>query len=204
MVKNIEFVKNADKLNKNMTNIMEEKYKKQAIPKMIEKFGYKNKMSVPKITKVVVNTGFGKLIGGKGNDEQKNIYEAILEDLAVIVGQKPVLRKATKSIAGFKTREGMFLGAAVVLRRKRMYDFLGRLVYIALPRTRDFRGIDQKSFDKKGNLTYGIKEHIIFPEIFPEKVRNIFGLEVTVVMNAKTKEEGMELLKLLGFPIKVK
>lgn len=169
---------------------------------MTEKFHYKSKMAVPKIVKVVVNTGFGRLVSGKSPAEQKPIYEAILNDLGMIVGQHPVLKKTKKSISGFKVREGMILGAAVVLRKSRMYDFLERFVNIALPRMRDFRGIDQKSFDKKGNLTYGIKEHIIFPEIMPEKVKNIFGLEVTVTTNAKTQEEGIELLKLLGFPIK--
>ena len=181
---------------------IQEKYRKEVIPQMMEKFGYKNIMVVPKIVKVIVNTGFGKLIAGKSSEEQKKIYEPILEDLALITGQRPVLRRAKKSISTFKVREGMSLGAAVTLRRERMYAFLERLIYIALPRTRDFRGIEPKSLDEKGNLTHGIREHIVFPEILPEKVKNIFGLEVTVVTTAKNSEEGLKLLKLMGFPLK--
>lgn len=179
-----------------------EKYKKEVIPAMKEKFGYKSVMAVPKITKVVVNTGFGRLVVGKTSDEQKKIPEAILQDLSSICGQKPVLTQAKKSVAAFKTREGMAIGAMVTLRKKRMFDFLERFIGTALPRSRDFRGIDQNSLDNKGNLTYGIKEHIIFPEISPEKVKNIFGLEITIVTNAKNKAEGLELFKLLGFPMK--
>ena len=179
-----------------------DKYKKEVIPAMLEKFGYKNRMAVPKIIKVIVNSGFGKLIAGKNSEEQKKIYEPILEDLTLVTGQRPVLRRAKKSIATFKVREGMPLGATVTLRRERMYDFLERLIYIALPRTRDFRGIEPKSLDEKGNLTHGLKEHIVFPEILPEKVKNIFGLEVTVVTTAKNRKEGLELLKLMGFPLK--
>jgi len=183
-------------------NRLKEKFEKEVIPAIQEKFGYKNRMAVPKIEKVVINTGFGRMIAGKSSEEQKKIYEAVLEDLTLIAGQRPVLKRAKKSISAFKVREGMPLGATVVLRKEKMYDFLERLIYIALPRTRDFRGIEQKSIDKRGNLTYGIKEHIIFPEILPEKVKNIFGLEVTVVTTAKNKEEGIEFLKLMGFPVK--
>ena len=187
---------------KNVMTAIQTKYNKEVIPQMMEKFGYKNHMSVPKIVKVVVNTGFGKMISGKSTSEQKQIYDAILEDLALIAGQRPVLKKTKKSISGFKVREGMVLGAAVILRKSRMYDFLERLINISLPRMRDFRGIDRKSFDEKGNLTYGVKEHIIFPEILPEKVKHIFGLEITIVTNSKTREEGLGLLTLLGFPVK--
>ncbi len=179
-----------------------EKYEKEVVVEMMKKFGYKSKMAVPKIEKVVVNTGFGKLISDKSSDEQKKICQSISEDLALICGQKPVLTKAKKSIAVFKTREGMIIGAAVTLRKKLMFDFLERLIHIVLPRSRDFRGIDVKSIDKKGNLTIGINEHITFPEILPEKTKIIFGLEITVVTMAKTREEGLELLKLMGFPIK--
>jgi len=182
---------------------LREKYIKEVVPALQEKFGYKNKMAVPKITKVVVNTGFGKLIAGKSSEEQKKIYEAIIENLALITGQKPVLKRAKKSISAFKVREGMPLGAVVILRKKRMYDFLERLIHIALPRTRDFRGIEPKSIDEKGNLTYGVKEQIIFPEILPEKVKNIFGLEITIATTAKNRERGLELLRLMGFPIKI-
>lgn len=181
---------------------LKEKYQKEVIPKMIEKFGYRSQMAVPKIEKVVVNSGFGRLVTGKANDEQKKISDFILEDLSLITGQKAVLTRAKKSIATFKTRKGMPVGVVVTLRGERMYDFLERFIYFALPRTRDFRGIEQKSIDAKGNLTHGLKEHTVFIEILPEKVKNIFGLEVTVVTTAKNKEEGMELLKLMGFPIK--
>ena len=179
-----------------------EKYNTEVIPEMMRKFGYKNKMAVPKIEKVVLNTSFGRLISGKTPEEQKKIYQPILEDLALICGQKPILKGAKKSISTFKIREGLPIGATVTLRRKRSADFLERLIHIALPRSRDFRGIDPKSIDKKGNLTIGIKEHIAFPEILPERAKTIFGLEVTVVTNAKSREEGIELLRLLGFPIK--
>lgn len=182
---------------------LKEKYQKEVIPIMMEKFGYKNEMAVPKTEKVVVNTSFGRLITGKTTDEQKKIQEGILGDLALICGQKPVLKRAKKSISGFKIRQGMPVGADVTLRRKKMYDFLERLIHLALPRSRDFRGIESKSFDEKGNLTIGIKEHTVFPEILPEKVKNIFGLEITVVTTAKNREEGMELLRLMGFPIKM-
>lgn len=168
----------------------------------MEKFGYKNKMAVPKIEKVVVNIGFGRLVSGKTSKEKEEIIKSILEDLTLITGQKPILTKAKKSISSFKVRKGDPIGAKVTLRKKMMYDFLERLIHIVLPRSRDFRGIETSSFDKKGNLTIGIKEHIAFPEVSPEKTRNIFSLEVTITINAKKREEGIELLKLLGFPIK--
>jgi large subunit ribosomal protein L5 len=181
---------------------LKEKYEKEVLPKMMKKFGYKNKMSVPKIEKVVINVGFGKLISEKDSQEQKKIQEAILEDLAQISGQRPVLTKAKKSISGFKLRKGLPIGAKVTLRRKKMYDFLERLINFGLPRSRDFWGIPENSVDKNGNLTIGIKEHIAFPEISPEKTKFIFGFEVTVVTNAKDREKGLELFKLMGFPIK--
>lgn len=179
-----------------------EKYNKEVIPAVMEKFGYRNKMAVPKIEKVIINTGFGKLVVGKTSDEQKKIRESILNDLALITSQRPILTGAKKSISAFKIRRGMSLGARVTLRKKRMFDFLERLIYIALPRSRDFLGIDPKSFDKKGNLTIGIREHITFPEVSPEKIKQIFGFEITIVTTAKSQEEGIELLKLMGFPIK--
>lgn len=181
---------------------LKEKYKKEVISAMQEKFGYKNKMAVPKIERVVINTGFGRLIADKTSEEQKKTYKAILDDLALICGQRPILTKAKKSIAGFKTREGMFIGAMNTLRGGKMYNFLDRIIHIALPRSRDFQGINEKSFDKKGNLTIAIKEHIIFPEILPEKIKTIFGFEITIVTTAKNREKGIELLKLMGFPIK--
>jgi len=179
-----------------------EKYKKEVVPRMMEKFGYKSTMAVPRIEKVVVNTGFGRQVSGKTNDEQKKTAEFFAEDLTLICGQKAVKTFAKKAISSFKIREGMVLGAKVTLRGKRMNDFLERFIHIVLPRTRDFRGISQDSVDKQGNLTTAIKEHIAFPEILPEKARNIFGLEITVVTNAKSKEEGLELFRLLGFPVK--
>jgi len=179
-----------------------EKFNTEAVPSLIKKFGYKSKMAVPRIEKVVVNTGFGKQIAGKTTEEQKKISDSFLEDLTMICGQKGIKTLAKKSIASFKVREKMPLGAKVTLRGKKMTDFLERLIHLVLPRTRDFKGIDPKSVDGKGNLTLAIKEHIAFPEILPERARNIFGLEITVVTTANNKEEGLELLKLLGFPIR--
>ena len=179
-----------------------EKYKKEVIPAMKEKFGYKNDMAIPKIKKVIINTGFGKLIAGKTSEEQKKILDNILNDLSLIAGQQAILTKAKKSIAGFKIRQGMAIGAKVTLRRRKMYDFLDRLINITLPRSRDFRGIGLKSIDKRGNLTIGIKEQISFPEISPEKTRFIFSFEIIATTTAGTKEKGLELLKLIGFPIK--
>lgn len=181
---------------------LQEKYQKEAIPKMKEKFGYRNNMAVPKIRKVVANVGFGKEITQKTSEEKKKFYNSILEDLSLICGQKPVLRKAKKSVSGFKIRQGMPVGGICTLRGKKMYDFLERLIHVALPRSRDFKGLDPKSIDQEGNLTVGIKEHIIFPEVSPEKAKHIFGFEITVVTDAKKKEEGLELFRLLGFPIK--
>lgn len=181
---------------------LKEKYQKEVVPQMIERFGYKNQMAVPKIEKVVINTGFGRQVSDKTSGEQKKIQEAILEDLSLISGQRPILKKAKKSISGFKIRKGQVIGAAIILRKKRMFDFLERLIHIVLPRLRDFQGIALDSFDKKGNLTVGIREHIVFPEILPEKTKDIFGLEVTTVTTAKKQEEGIELLRLLGFPVK--
>lgn len=181
---------------------LKEKYKKEVIPKMMEKFGYKNVMAVPKIEKVVINLGVGRMLVQKTSQEQKDILEKLSHDLSLITGQKPIVCRAKKSIAAFKVREGMPLGLKVTLRGKKMDDFLTRFIFITLPRSRDFRGIDPKAMDQNGNLNIGIKEHIPFPEISAENIRQIFGLEVTVVTTAKNKEEGLELLKLLGFPIK--
>jgi len=181
---------------------LQEKYKKEVIPQMIEKFGYKSLMAVPVIKKVVVNTCFGKQTVNKIGTEREKLVEAIIKDLSLITGQKPKIIKAKKSIAAFKLRKGLEIAAMITLRRKRMWDFLERLIYIALPRSRDFKGIPPDSIDEKGNLSIGIKEHIIFPEVFTEKEKTIFGLEVSIVLNAKSKEEGLTLYKLLGFPIK--
>jgi large subunit ribosomal protein L5 len=175
---------------------LQEKYRKTVSPAMQKDFGIENVMAVPKIEKVVINTGVGRI-----TKEDKTI-ERIAKELAMITGQKPVLRKAKKSISGFKLRQGVTVGVSVTLRGKRMYDFLDRLISIALPRSKDFRGIDPNNFDKMGNLNFGIKESSIFPEINYENVKDIFGLEVTVVTTAKNREKGAALLKQIGFPIK--
>jgi len=181
---------------------LREKYQKEVIPQMREKFGYKNDMAVPSIRKVVLNSSFGKAVVGKSAPEREKIQNLITQDLSLIAGQKTNLAKSKKSIAGFKLREGLEIAAVVTLRKNRMWDLLERLIYLSLPRSRDFKGIDPKSIDKNGNLSMGFKEHIFFPEIFTEKEKTIFGLEITVVTNAKSKEEGLELYKLLGFPMK--
>lgn len=178
--------------------MMEKKYKKEVIPAMKQKFGYKNDMAVPRIEKVVVNVGIGSIIASKDDKAQ----ESITKDIILITGQKPLTTLAKKAISAFKIREGMPVGLKVTLRGKRMYDFLSRLVNIVLPRTRDFRGLNLKSIDEDGNLTIGIKEHIIFPEISQEDIRKIFGLEITIVTHTKNKEKALELYKLMGFPIK--
>ena len=173
-----------------------EKYQKQVIPAMKEKFGHKSDLAVPRIIKVVVNTGFNP------TNKNEKVQEEIAKDLSSITGQKPVSRKAKKSEAGFKIRAGMVVGLVVTLRNQRMYDFLDRLVNIALPRSRDFRGLLEKNIDSKGNFNIGVKEQIIFPEISAESAKNIFGLEIAIVTTADTHEQGMEMFKLLGFPIK--
>ncbi len=187
-----------------MITSLTEKYNNEVVPEMQKLFGYKSKMAVPRIRKVVINTGFGREVGGKTSDEQKKIAEAVLNDLASLSGQKAQLTMAKTSIASFKIREGQAIGAKVTLRKKKMNDFLDKIINIVLPRTKDFQGISSKAFDKKGNLTLGVKEHIVFPEIMPERAKSIFGLEITVVTDAKSKEEGQELLKLLGFPLEKK
>lgn len=153
-------------------------------------------MALPKIEKVVINIGLGRAL------KDEKFLEVALRDIALIAGQKPKTALAKKSIANFKVREGQIIGAVATLRGQKMRDFVGRLVKIALPRTRDFRGIDAKSIDKSGNLTIGVKEHIVFPEIRGEEVRNIFGFEITIVVKAKNKEEALVLYKTLGFPMK--
>ena len=153
-------------------------------------------MASPKIEKVIINIGLGRAL------KDEKFLEIALRDIALITGQKPKTTLAKKSIANFKIREGMVIGAVSTLRGQKMRDFVTRLVKIALPRTRDFRGIDAKSIDKSGNLTIGVKEHIVFPEIKGEEVRKIFGFEITIVVKAKNKEEALALYKTLGFPIK--
>ncbi len=180
---------------------LQERYKKEAIPAMMKKFGYKSVMAIPRIESVIINVGFGKEAANKGSDEQKKFIKKLENDLALICGQKPAITKAKKSVAGFKLRKGTPLGLRVTLRKKRMYHFLDRLVNVALPRSRDFRGLDNKSFDGSGNFTLGIKEQIIFPEVSTERLKDIFGFEITIKTTAKNKEEGMELLRQIGFPL---
>jgi len=174
-----------------------EKYNKDVAPKLNEKFSYKSVMQIPRLNKLVINVGVGKI-----NKDQK-LIEKIASDLEKIAGQKPVMVKAKKSIAGFKLREGTVVGVMVTLRRKRMYDFLDRLISIALPRSKDFSGIVLTSIDKNGNLNIGIKEQTIFPEISYESIKEIFSFQVNVSTTAKTREEGLELFKLIGIPLKV-
>ena len=181
---------------------LQQKYSKEVIPQMMQKFGYKNPMAVPKIEKVTINSSFGKEVGGKTSGEREKIQNTIVNDLSLITGQKPKLIKSKKSIAGFKLRQGIEIAAVVTLRKVRMWDFLERLIFLSLPRSRDFKGISPKSLDKKGNLNIGFREHINFPEIFTEKEKTIFGFQVTVSTNANNHEEGLELFKLMGFPIK--
>jgi len=173
-----------------------ENYKKKIILILQKELGVKNILALPKIEKVVINIGLGRTL------KDEKFLDIVMRDIALIAGQKPKTTLAKKSIANFKTRKGMVIGATVTLRGQRMYDFISRLINIALPRTRDFRGINIKSLDKNGNLTIGVKEHIIFPEIKGEEVRNIFGFEITIVVKAKNKEEAIALYKAIGFPIK--
>lgn len=171
-------------------------YEKNVVPSLIETFKYKNIMQVPKIQKVVLNMGLGEAI------HNIKLIDSAAEELKIIAGQKPVVTRAKKSIAAFKLRAGMPIGCSVTLRRLRMYDFYNKLVNIALPRVRDFRGISGKAFDGHGNYSLGIREHIIFPEIDYDKIDKIKGLNITVVTTANTDEEGRELLKLLGMPFR--
>lgn len=171
-----------------------ETYNKKTIPEMQKAFGFTNAMAVPKITKVTVNIGVGRIKDEKQLEEIRSVFN-------LIVGQKPISRKAKKAIASFKTRIGMVIGYSATLRGKRMNDFLERLVGVALPRTRDFRGISAKSFDTSGNLTIGVKEHIVFPELIGEDIKFIFGFEITITTTAVNRNQGIALLKSLGFPI---
>jgi large subunit ribosomal protein L5 len=171
-------------------------YEKEVVPKLIATFQYKNVMQVPKLKKIVLNMGLGEAI------QNIKVLETAAEELKTIAGQQPVVTKAKKSIAAFKLREGMPIGCMVTLRHGRMYDFLQKLVNVALPRVRDFRGVSSKAFDGRGNFAVGIKEHIIFPEIDYDKIDQIKGLNVSIVTSARTDEEGKELLRLLGMPFR--
>ena len=176
---------------------LKEKYIKEIIPEMEKKFGYKNNMAVPRVTKVVINMGLGKFL----KDGSKDDMERITKDFTDIAGQKPVVTKAKKAIAGFKIREGMPVGLMATLRGTRMYEFLDKLIGVTLPQIRDFRGLNKKAFDRNGNFSIGIKEHIIFFEVNKDDIKHILGMEVNIVTTAKTDEEAYKLLKSLGFPI---
>lgn len=179
---------------------MQEKYKKEAVPAIQKKFGYSSPMAVPRIEKVVLNCGFGRMISAKTGDDHKKTLEAIVNNVSSIAGQRAILTKAKQSVSGFKVRRGMPVGAKVTLRGARMFAFLDRLIHVVLPRSRDFRGLSVRNVDKKGNLAIGIREHIFFPEVSTEKIKDIFGLQVTIATTARTKEEGLELFSALGFP----
>jgi large subunit ribosomal protein L5 len=175
---------------------LKEKYEKEIAPKLQEQFGLKNPYEIPRLEKIVLNMGLGEAI------QNMKVLDAAVEELKAIAGQKPVITRAKKSIAAFKLREGMPIGCMVTLRRQYMWNFFNKLVNIALPRVRDFRGVSGKAFDGNGNYSLGIKEHIIFPEVDYDKIDKIKGLNVSVVTTAKSDEAGKALLKLLGMPFK--
>ncbi len=173
---------------------LKEFYSQDVAPAMMKKFGYKNVMEIPKVEKIVINMGVSDAVGNP------KAMDAAVSDLTQISGQKPIVTKAKKSISAFKVREGMSIGTKVTLRGERMYHFLDKLVSVALPRVRDFRGISPKAFDGRGNYTLGVKEQLIFPEMEYDKIDKIRGMDITVVTTAKTDEEARELLKLMGMP----
>ena len=175
---------------------MRQRYDDTIVKAMTEKFGYKNALEVPRLEKITLNMGVGE-----ASQDKKKVQTAA-EEMALIAGQKPVITKAKKSIAQFKLREGMPIGCKVTLRRDRMYEFVDRLVTIALPRVRDFRGLNAKSFDGRGNFAMGIKEHIVFPEINYDKVDQIWGMDVIVCTTAKSDDEARALLRALNFPFR--
>src|SRR5690606_13682880 len=171
-------------------------YKETVTKQLMEQFGYKNVMEVPRITKITLNMGVGEAVG------DKKVIEHAVGDMTKIAGQKPVVTRARKSIAGFKIREGWPIGCKVTLRRQQMYEFLDRLISVALPRVRDFRGVNGKSFDGRGNYSMGVKEQIIFPEIDYDKIDTLRGMDITITTNAKTDEEAKALLSAFSFPFR--
>jgi len=173
---------------------LKSKYEKDVVPAMMQKFGYRNKMQVPKLTKIVVNMGVGDAL------TDIKLMDAAVNDMTAITGQKPSVRRAKKSIANFKLRAGVPVGCCVTLRGARMYEFYDRLVNVAVPRIRDFKGLPAKSFDGRGNYTLGILEQIIFPEINYDKVLKVRGMDISIVTSARTNEEAFELLKLMDMP----
>ena len=175
---------------------LQDQYKEEIVPRLKEKFGYRNVMQVPKLSKVVVNMGLGDAI------ENVKVIETAAAEMAIITGQKPVVTKARKSIANFKLREGVPIGVMVTLRRDQMYNFIDKLIAIALPRVRDFKGVSPRGFDGRGNYTLGIREQIMFPEVNYDKIDKIRGMNITIVTTARTDEEGLELLRLMGMPFR--
>ncbi len=175
---------------------LQEHYKNTVFKQLTEQFGYKSAMQVPKITKITLNMGLGEAVA------DKKVVEHALEDMTKIAGQKPIVCNAKKSVANFKVREGWPVGCKVTLRRERMYEFLDRLVSIAIPRIRDFRGLNSKSFDGRGNYNMGIKEQIIFPEIDYDKIDTLRGMDITITTTARTDEEGRALLKAFNLPLR--
>ena len=171
---------------------LREYYLKEVIPKLTRQFHYKNRMEIPKLEKIVVNMGLGEAI------QNIKILDSAVKELSMIVGQRPVITKAKRSIATFKLRQGMSIGCRVTLRGERMYEFFDRLVNIALPRVRDFRGISPKSFDGRGNFSLGLKEQIIFPEIDYDKIEKVKGMNISIITSARTDDEARQLLKLMG------
>ena len=175
---------------------LKEKYEKEVIPAMMKEFGYKNKLQVPRIEKIVINMGIGE--GARNPD----LLEQHAKELALITGQKPLVTRARKSISNFKIRKGMTIGLKVTLRGARMYNFLYKLINIALPKVRDFRGLNSNSFDGRGNYTFGLTEQLVFPEISPDEARRVQGMDITIVTTAKTDEEAKRLLELFGMPFR--
>lgn len=175
---------------------LKEFYRNEIVPKLVEEFGYKNVMEVPKITKVTINMGVGEAA------QDRKAIEGALSDMIAISGQKPVVNNARKSVAGFKIRDGWPVGCKVTLRNERMYDFIGRLVDIALPRVRDFRGLNPRSFDGRGNYSMGIREQIVFPEIEYDKIDKLRGMDITITTTAKTDDEARALLRAFNFPLR--
>ena len=171
-------------------------YKEQVVPRLMERFGYRNVMQVPRLVKITVNMGVGEAVS------DRKVIEHAMDDLARITGQRPVVTRARKSVAGFKIREGWPIGCKVTLRRERMYEFLDRLINIAIPRIRDFRGLSPRSFDGRGNYSLGIREQIVFPEIDYDKIDALRGMDVTITTSARTDEEARELLKAFNFPLR--
>lgn len=175
---------------------MKVQYQNEIVPALVKEFGYSNVMQAPRLVKVAVNIGLGEAL------QNNKALEAATEDLRIVTGQKPVITKARKSIATYKLREGMSIGAKVTLRSNRMWDFMDRLISIVLPRQRDFQGVSPDSFDGRGNYSIGLREQLVFPEIDFDKIDQLRGMEITIVTSAKTDEEGRRLLKLLGMPFR--